>query len=70
MKQTLLIGNSKVEIFFESDKDNIKRNLIKVYDIINEIALECEERGIDTSSWFYSKEDIEKIKKDNNYDLL
>ena len=70
MKQTLLIGNSKIEIIFESNKDNIKRSLIKVYDIINEIALNCEEREINTSNWFYSKEDIEKMKKDSNYNML
>lgn len=50
--KNLTIGNSKIEVFFESDKEKIKINLIKLYDVINEIAENCEKKGIDTSKWF------------------
>ena len=70
MKRILLIDNSKIEVFFENDMEKIKRNLIQIYDLINEIADSCEECGIDTSNWFYTKEELEKLKKDSKYNFL
>lgn len=70
MEKTLTIENSQIEVTFESDKEKIKRNLTKVYDVINKIADNCEKRGIDTSKWFIKAEEIERMKKDNNYNFL
>lgn len=70
MKKTLFIEGSKIEVTFESDKEKIKMNLIKVYDVINKIAAKCEEKGIDTSSWFLKPEQIEEMKKDSKYNFL
>lgn len=41
--------------------------LIRLYDTVNSIAENCEKRGIDTSGWFYTFEDIEKMKTDSKY---
>ena len=70
MKKELQIENSQIEVIFETDKEKIKRNLKKVYDVINNIASNCEKRGIDTSKWFIPNEKIEKMKKNKNYNFL
>lgn len=70
MTKTLIIKNSQIEITFETDKEKIKRNLTKVYDVINKIADNCERRGIDTSKWFMNPEQLEKMKQNNNYNFL
>lgn len=70
MKKSFIIGNSEIEVTFEKDKEKIKNNLTKVYDIINKIADNCEKKGIDTSKWFLSQKDIEKMKKDGKYSFL
>lgn len=70
MNRTFKIKNSEVEITFEKDENKIKRNLINVYDVINKIADNCEKRGIDTSSWFIKAEQLEKMKRDSNYNFL
>lgn len=44
--------------------DNQRKNLKNLYDVINKIARQCEERGQDTSSWFYTKTQVEELKKD------
>ena len=51
------LGNTKVEV-------------TNLYDTINEIARNCERRGIDTSDWFYTDEEIEKMKKDPRYTFI
>ncbi len=70
MKKELQIENSQIEVIFETDKEKIKRNLKKVYDVINNIASNCEKKGIDTSKWFIPNEKIEKMKKNKNYNFL
>lgn len=70
MKKELQIENSKIEVIFETDKEKIKRNLTKVYDIINDIANKCEKKGIDTSSWFINTEQLNEMKKSNSYNFL
>lgn len=47
-----------------------RKQLRKIYDTINEIARNCEKRGIDTSDWFYTDEEIEKMKKDPRYTFI
>lgn len=70
MTKTLMIENSQIEITFETDKKKIKRNLTKFYDVINKIADNCEKKGIDTSSWFCTSEQIEEMKRNSNYNFL
>ena len=70
MTKKLEIGNSKIEVFFEEDKKKIKTNLIKLYDTINLLADKFNRKGIDTSNWFLSQQDIEKMKQENKYTFL
>lgn len=50
--------------------DNQRKNLIQIYDVINKIARQHEEKGEDVSSWFYSKDEFKKIKKDPKNRIL
>lgn len=64
-------GNTKVQIVIPEMTVAQKRKALKnLYDTINDIARHCEARGIDTSDWFYTKEQIEEMKKDPNYIFL
>lgn len=47
-----------------------RERLRKIYDTIHQIARNCERRGIDTSDWFYTPEEIEKMKKDSRYTFI
>ena len=40
-----------------------RKNLTNVYDVINKIARAHKERGESVSDWFYTKEQIEELKK-------
>jgi hypothetical protein len=69
--KTIKIGNSTIDIYQEvCSEEKRKQNLIKIYDAINEIARSAEKRGVDTSSWFYTDEQIEKMKKDSKYNFI
>lgn len=49
------------------DTENIKelkKNLTRLYDVINEIARTHKEKGEDVSHWFYTKEQVQELKKD------
>ncbi len=48
----------------EGAMDKQKQNLKNIYDVINKIARQHKEKGEDVSSWFYSKEEFNEIKKD------
>ncbi len=64
-------GNSKVIVHIPQMTVAQKReNLRKLYDTINEIARNCEKRGINTSDWFYTADEIEKMKKDPKYTFI
>lgn len=61
------LGNTKVEVIVpEMTVAQLRKNLTNLYDTINKIARNCEKRGIDTSGWFYTDEEIEKMKNDPN----
>lgn len=60
------IGNARTRILIK-EKPTVEQHrkfLIKLYDCINEIAEEKERKGEDMSRWFYTKEQIEELKKD------
>lgn len=64
-------GNSTVIVHIPQMTVAQKRKqLRKIYDTINEIARNCEKRGIDTSDWFYTDEEIEKMKNDPRYTFI
>jgi len=66
-EKTYKFGNSTVIVHIPRMTVAQKReSLRKVYDTINKIARRCEQRGIDTSDWFYTKEEIERLKEDPN----
>lgn len=44
--------------------DNQKKNLKNIYDVINKIARQHKEKGEDVSDWFYTKTQVEELKKD------
>ncbi len=65
------LGNTKVEVIVpEMTVAQLRKNLTNLYDTINKIARNCEKRGIDTSDWFYTDEEIEKMKNDPRYTFI
>lgn len=61
----LMLGKTQVKVCIESipTENQVKSRLIKIYDLINEIAQNAEKRGIDTSKWFYTQKQICQLKK-------
>ena len=61
------IGNTKLEAYIDEipTKEQIRNKLISIYDKIHEIARNAEKRGVDTSKWFYTTDEIKKIKEQN-----
>ena len=47
-----------------------RKQLTKIYDTIHKIARDCEKRGIDTSTWFYTEEEIKKMKNNPRYTFI
>lgn len=47
-----------------------RTHLKTVYDCINRIAREREQKGEDCSKWFYSKTEFEKVKSDKRNRIL
>jgi len=41
-----------------------RKNLKQLYDVINKIARQHEANGEDISHWFYTKEQVDLLKKD------
>ena len=66
----LTIGKAKVEIHSSVTPEESKKNLIKLYDVINEIADRKREQGINVDDWFYSQEELEEIKRSKSVNLL
>lgn len=50
--------------------DKKKQNLMNIYDVINKIARNHQEKGEDVSDWFYTKDEFEQIKKDPKNRIL
>jgi len=64
-------GNSTVIVHIPRMTVAQKRKSLKnIYDTINKIARNCEQRGIDTSDWFYTKEELERLKEDPEYTFI
>lgn len=47
-----------------------RKRLKSIYDTMNFIHRSSKQKGINIDDWFYSKEELEKIKKNNEYLLI
>lgn len=61
------LGQAQVEFHIDEIPTNeqIRNRLIKIYDVINNIAVAAEKRGVDTSKWFYTPKQIKSLKETN-----
>lgn len=69
--KTLNLGQAEVEIYDDyipTDIQKKKENLIKVYDVINDIATKLERKK--TKSWFLTKEQIKTMKESGKYNFI
>ena len=67
------LGEATIEIDDSSipkSEDELKQNLKRFYDCVNRVAYELEQRGVDTSSWFLKKTQLNKMEKSNKYVFL
>lgn len=67
------IKNGKAEIeIYSSDlsKEEQKNNLVNLYKTINQIADTQRSKGNDVNDWFYTKNELEKMKKSGKYNFL
>lgn len=64
-------GKSEIEIYSSdlSEKEK-KENLINLYKTINNIADSQRAKGNNVDDWFYSKNELEKMKKEGKYNFL
>lgn len=64
-------GNATIEVY-ESDisDEERKQNLISLYKTINEIAENKRREGKNVDDWFYTKEELEEMKKSGKYRFL
>lgn len=70
-EKTYKFGNSTVIVHIPRMTVAQKRERLReIYDTINQIARSCEQRGIDTSDWFYTKEELEELKKNPEYTFI
>lgn len=61
-------GNTIIKVIIPEMTVAQKRKALKnIYDTINDIASSCENKGIDTSNWFYTNEELEEMKKSPDY---
>lgn len=65
--KNLKLGQTEIEICVESipTTEEKRNHLIKIYDVVNDIARKAEKRGVDTSKWFYSDKQLKLLKQDS-----
>ena len=68
----LTLGQTNIEICIESfpTVEEKRNNLIKIYDVIYDIAMKAEKRGVDTSKWFYTDEQLKLLKQDSMNEFI
>lgn len=69
--KSLTLDQTKIEFYDDyipKNQEEKKKNLIEIYDVINEIAtkLDCKK----TKAWFLTKKQIETMKKSGGYNFL
>lgn len=66
-----LLDKTEIRIYIKKipSEEQIKKKLVQIYDVINEVAESAELRGIDISKWFYTTNQLKKLKGDyrNNF---
>lgn len=69
--KNLTLGQTEIEICIESipTQEELRNHLIKIYDVVNDIARKAEKRGVNTSKWFYTDKQLNLLKQspDNNF---
>lgn len=62
------LGQSEVEFYIENNPttEQFRERLIQIYDLINKFAVDAEKRGINTSKWFYTSQQLQKLKRINS----
>lgn len=69
--KTLSLGQTEVEIYDDYIPTNIdkkKENLIKVYDVINDIARTLDRKK--TKSWFLTNKQLKTMKESGKYNFI
>lgn len=56
--------------YIPKTQEEKRKKLKSIYDTMNFICRSSKQKGINIDDWFYSKEEIEKIKKNNEYLLI
>lgn len=67
------LGETSVEIhddFIPKDKNKLKSNLSKVYDVINDIACKMEKNNCNCQSWFLTEKELRAMKQSGNYNFI
>lgn len=70
MEKHYQFGKTKVTVTSSVTPEERKENLKKIYDVVNEIADKKREEGINVDNWFYTQEEIEKLKQENSPKLI
>lgn len=63
-------GKTKVTIISDVTKEEKKKNLKNLYDVVNRIADSQRLAGNNVDNWFYTQKELEELKKNNNPRLL
>lgn len=62
----MYLGNTKIlELENNLSNEDKRRNLKKVYDVLNAIAKDLSLKGIDIKKYFLTKKQYEDIKKNS-----
>lgn len=64
-------GKTDIEIYSSNlSKEEKKQNLINLYKTINQIADSQRAEGKNVDNWFYTKAELENMKKSGKYNFL
>ena len=65
------IEKTEIEIYdADITEDEEKQNLLELYKAIYEVADEQREKGKNVDNWFYTKEQVEKMRKSGEYRFI
>lgn len=63
-------GKSEIEIYSSDLSEEEKKvNLVNLYKTINDIADKQRAKGNNVDNWFYSRKELEQMKKSGNYNF-
>lgn len=67
----MTLGQTEIEVYDDyipTDSDKKRENLIKLYDVINEIANTLDRKK--TKSWFLTSKQLKEMKLSGKYNFL